>query len=369
MDGGRQIELLRAGMSEAVDPTLVEVTRGELVESVHRGAIAVSDPAGKLLFSLGDVARPVFPRSAVKAFQAMPLIESAAAAALGLGAAELAVACASHSGDSIHIVAVRSILAKAELNEDMLACGAHWPMSERASQELARTGGRPEAIHNNCSGKHAGMLAAAKHLDLDPRGYERPEHPLQQSIVRILSESCGVDLDQSEMGIDGCSVPTFALPLAALASGFARFGSATGLSASRADAARQLLQACFAEPVLMAGEGRFDTIVLRGLGPKVFAKGGAEGVHAATLPEVGIGIAVKIDDGAKRGAETVLAHILAAMVPGADRVLASQLDGDISTWRGRKVGERRPSAAFADMLARLPRLRANDAQFQRATLA
>jgi L-asparaginase II len=341
---------------KSANPVLIEVRRGELVESLHRGAVAIADAQGNLVFALGDVSRPVFPRSAIKAFQALPLVESGAAEALGLGDAELAVACASHSGDPVHLEAVRSILAKAGIDEGMLACGAHWPLGERASRDLILAGERPRAIHNNCSGKHAGMLAAALQLGLDPRGYERPDHPLQQEIKRILSESCGIDLDRAEMGIDGCSVPTFALPLASLATGFARLGSGAWFGAVRTKAVRRLLDACFSEPVLMAGEGRFDTDVLRGLGPQVFSKGGAEGVHAAALPKLGLGVAVKIDDSAKRGTETVLAHLLAALVPGARKVLAAQLNGEISTWRGRKVGELRASDEFATELSRLASL-------------
>ena len=169
--------------SDPANPTLVEVFRGTLVESRHAGAIAVADADGGLLFAFGDVERPVFPRSAVKAMQAMPLVESGAADAFGLGDDELAVACASHSGELAHVEAVRSLLAKAGLDESYLACGAHWPISEEASRELIRVGRRPQAIHNNCSGKHAGMLAACIHLDFDPRGYARPEHPLQSLIA------------------------------------------------------------------------------------------------------------------------------------------------------------------------------------------
>jgi L-asparaginase II len=342
-------------MSEASteNPVLVEVARADIVESRHRGAIAVADAGGNLLFALGDVGRAVFPRSAIKALQAIPLIESGAADALGLGDAELAVACASHSGDKVHIEAVRSILAKAGLDEEMLACGAHWPIGERASRDLTLAGMRPQPIHNNCSGKHAGMLAACLHSGLDPVGYERHDHPLQQAIKQIVAEACDADLGSAEMGIDGCSVPTFALPLQSLATGFARLGSGRGLARTRAEAVRRLTGACFAEPVLMAGEGRFDTVVLGGLAHKAFSKGGAEGVHAAALPELGLGIALKIDDGAKRGTEIVMAHLLAQLLPGADRVLAAYLKGDISTWRGRAVGNLRPSRVLVGALDRL----------------
>ena len=217
-------------ISTSGNPVLVEVIRGSLVESCHTGAIAVADAKGRLLLAVGDVERPIYPRSAVKAMQALPLIESGAADAFALSEDELAVACASHSGDREHIEAVRSLLAKAGLDESYLACGAHWPISEDATRELLSTRQRPRAIHNNCSGKHAGMLATAVHLGFETKGYERPDHEVQIMIARIVSETCGVVLDRSRMGIDGCSVPTFALPLAALAVGFARLGSGEALA-------------------------------------------------------------------------------------------------------------------------------------------
>jgi L-asparaginase II len=343
-------------MSEFVqdNPILVEVTRGTLVESCHRGAVAIADADGRLLLGLGDIGRPVYPRSAVKAFQAIPLIESGAADAFGLGHAELAIACASHSGGKSHVSAARALLAKAGLDESQLTCGAHWPIGERASRELMRAGKSPTPIHNNCSGKHAGMLATAVHLGLDLRGYEQPEHPVQEAIRRVISEICGVTLQKDAIGIDGCSVPTFALPLAAMATGFARLASGRGLERGRAKAAQRLMAACFAAPDLVAGEGRFDTIVMRGLRDAAFAKGGAEGVHCAALPALGIGIAVKVDDGTKRGAETVLAVLLAKLVAGPDQVLAGQIAGEMRTWRGVKVGAIEPAPALKTAIRVLP---------------
>ncbi len=340
--------------SASSNPVLAEIIRGTLIESRHTGAIAVADAGGRLVLALGDVERAVYPRSAVKAMQALPLIESGAADAFALGADELAVACASHSGDRVHIDAVRSLLTKAGLDESYLACGAHWPVSEDATSELIRARQRPRAIHNNCSGKHAGMLATAKHLGLEPRGYERPDHRVQVMIARIISETCGVALDRSRMGIDGCSVPTFALPLASLAGGFARLGSGEGLSSERASAARRLLHACFAEPLHVAGEGRFDTIVLRALAPSCFVKGGAEGVHCAALPELGLGIALKIDDGAKRAAELAMSELLAALLPVARHVLADQLAGEMQNWRGIVVGRVAPSELLRQAVAASP---------------
>jgi L-asparaginase II len=329
------------------NPVLIEVTRGARVESRHHGAAAVADTEGRLLLALGDVARPVFPRSAVKALQAIPLVESGAADAFGLGDAELAIACASHSGEAMHVDAVRSLLAKAGAKESLLACGPHWPLSESASRELLAAGEVPRAIHNNCSGKHAGMLATALHLGLRPQGYERPDHPVQVRIARIISELCGITLQAEDIGIDGCSVPTFALPLEALAAGFARFGS------SQNHVARSLMRACFAAPMLVAGNGRFDTIVMQRLAPAIFVKGGAEGVHCAALPELGLGVAVKIDDGAKRGAEATMAQLLAALMPKSKSVLARYLDDDLQNWHGQKVGRIAAAAALTQGIAQL----------------
>jgi len=182
------------------------------------------------------------------------------------------------------------------------------------------------------------MLAACIHLDFDPHGYARPEHPLQRLIARLISETCGIGLDQSRMGIDGCSVPTWAAPLRALARGFARLGTGEGLTDERARAAKRLVAACFASPVMVAGEGRFDTLVMSKLAPSVFVKGGAEGVHCAALPGLGLGVAVKVDDGAKRGAERALAETIAALLPQARAALADQLAGEIVNWRGTRVG-------------------------------
>jgi L-asparaginase II len=342
-------------MSEATssNPVLVELTRGDIVESCHRGAIAVADAQGQRVLALGDVERPILPRSAIKALQAMILIESGAADAFGLSDAELAVACASHSGDPVHIEAVKSLLGKAGLDESDLACGAHWPISDKAVSRLIRDGKRPLPIHNNCSGKHAGMLAAAAHLGLNPRGYGRPDHELQIRITEIISDICGVRLSPDRAGIDGCSVPTWPLSLAALAHGFARLGTGAGLAPARAQAADTLRHACFAHPVLVAGEGRFDTVAMASLAPSVFVKGGAEGVHCAALPELGLGIALKVDDGAKRGAERAMAEVLAALVPEARTALAGELEGELLNWRGVRVGQ---IVASADLLRALAAL-------------
>ena len=332
------------------NPILVEVRRGTLVESIHRGAIAIADADGKVAFALGNVETPIFPRSAVKLMQAIPLIESGAADAYALDDGELAIACGSHSGEAKHLAAVRSILAKAGVEEGCLACGAHLPLGERAARELERAGRSPSPIHNNCSGKHAGMLATAKHLGLDLDGYERLEHPVQKAIKRVVSETCGVELGPESTAIDGCSVPTFAVSLRALARGMARLSTGQDMPVPRAVAAQRLIQPCFAAPELVAGEGRFDTIVMRAFGPKVFVKGGAEGVHCAAMPDLGLGIALKIDDGAKRAADAALTKILVAMIPGAGKILGERFSGEISNWRGQRVGSIEASTELTGVL-------------------
>lgn len=344
------------------NPVLVEVWRGTAVESRHAGAIAVADADGELLLALGDVRQPIFPRSAVKVLQAVPLVESGAADAFGLCNSELAVACSSHSGDRVHLEAVRSLLAKAGLDESYLACGAHWPVSDRTMRELLQAGRVPRPLHNNCSGKHAGMLAASVHLGFEPRGYERADHPLQVMIASIISETCGIALTRNGMAIDGCSVPTWSLPISTLAQGFARLATGRGMPRARARAARRLLEACFAEPVLVAGEGRFDTIAMRALAPKLFVKGGAEGVHCAALPELGLGIALKIDDGAKRGTERAFAEVLAAILPEARSALAEQLEGEVLNWRGLKVGRIAAAPALLEAIAALDRRQVSPAK-------
>jgi L-asparaginase II len=335
-------------MRHRANPVLVDAYRGDRIESRHRGALAVAVPDGRLLLAFGDVETPVYPRSAVKALQALPLVEGGAAEAFALDDEELAVACASHSGDDVHLRAVQRLLAKAGLEEGALACGAHWPISEVTTRSLIQDGERPRAIHNNCSGKHAGMLAAAAHLGLPTHGYERPRHPLQAMIARILSETCEVKLEA--MGIDGCSLPTFAMPLRALASGFARFGTGQALPPERSRAARRLMRACFGAPELVAGKDRLDTTVLRGLPDMAFTKAGAEGMHCAALPELGVGLALKVDDGAKRGAEYLLAYVLAALIRAAQSVLASELEGVQENWRGLRVGRLAPSEELMSAL-------------------
>jgi L-asparaginase II len=326
------------------DPILVEVTRGGAMESEHRGTVAVMDADGKAVFTLGDAERGIFPRSAVKALQALPLIETGAADRYGLTQAELALACASHSGEPRHAETAAAMLAKAGRDMACLECGTHWPSNEHAARLLAASGKEPTPLHNNCSGKHSGFICVACATNFDPKGYIQPEHSVQRRIKGILEEMMGVTLSDNARGVDGCSIPTYASPLTGLATAFARFGSGTKVSSDRAAAAKRIREAVAAEPFMVAGSRRFDTTVMQALGDKAFTKTGAEGVYCAALPQQGLGIALKCDDGAGRAAEAVMAALILSYVPLSDeqrKVVAGHADKPIVNWNGIETGRAR----------------------------
>jgi L-asparaginase II len=337
------------------DPVLVEVTRGGIVESFHRGAVAVVDADGAVHTAFGDIERPVFPRSAVKVLQALPLVESGAAERYGLSDEELALACASHGGEAPHVAAAASMLAKAGLDDAALECGAHWPYHEGAQRSLAAAGREPGPLHNNCSGKHAGfvclgcMMAAQTGRAGDARaflrGYVQADHPVMQEVAAAQQAATGWDLDRTARGTDGCSIPTYAIPLRHLAHAFARVATGVGLRPGHARAAQRLRQAVARAPQMVGASGRFDVRVMERLGARVFCKAGAEGVHCAALPELGLGIAVKMDDGNNgRASEVALAAMLRALLPLADTdatFLDALTDAPLLNWRGVEVGRLR----------------------------
>lgn len=331
------------------NPVLVEVTRGGRVESAHRGRLAVVDADGRTVLSLGDVAEPIFPRSAVKAIQALVLAESGAIQRFDLNQAELALACASHNGEPLHAETAATMLKKAGRKPACLECGAHWPMHDATAHALARSGKEPTALHNNCSGKHAGFVCAAIAMEEDPAGYIRPDHPVMADVTAALEQVCDVSLGGATPGIDGCSIPTYAIPLHNLALGFARFGTAQGFGMERARAAARIRAACAAEPFMVAGTGRFDTEIMTALRTRAFTKTGAEGVFCAALPEVGLGIALKIDDGATRAAQVVMASLIERFLDlnDAERAaVAKAKTPQLRNWNGMDVGEVHPAATI-----------------------
>ncbi len=344
------------------DPVLVEVTRGGRVESRHRGAVAVVDADGALVLQVGDVDVPVFPRSAVKAIQALPLLETGAADRFGLTDAEIALACASHSGEPGHTAAAAAMLRKAGRDESCLECGVHWPTGADAAHALAAAGGRPSALHNNCSGKHSGFVCTACAIGVDPAGYIGPNHPVMQAVTAALAEVTGCSLVGSDPATDGCSIPAYAIPLRHLALGFARFGTGNAFGPARAAAARRIRGVVAAHPFMVAGTGRFDTELMQVFGARAFVKTGAEGVHCGALPDMGLGFAVKCDDGAGRAAQVVTAALVRQILRPTDEPAASTLDRlatpELRNWKGIRVGELRlaaPALALWDRAEARPR--------------
>jgi L-asparaginase II len=324
------------------NPVLAEVVRGGAVESRHEGSIAVFDGDGAQVLAVGDIARPVFPRSAVKVIQALPLVESGAADAFGFGDRELALACASHNGEAAHADLAQAMLARTGLDETALECGAHWPSYQEATVALARTGRSASALHNNCSGKHAGFVCACRNMGLDHRGYVKIGHDYQRLIAETMTDVTGAQHDADNAGIDGCSIPTYAVPLSNLAHGFARLATGQGLGPARAEAARRLFAACMAEPFYVAGTARADTDMMKAAKGRVFVKVGAEGVYCGAVPELGLGFALKIDDGAGRAAEAAVAGLLARLLKD-DAELSATFTGmasvTMTNWNGIEVGQ------------------------------
>jgi len=329
---------------------MVEATRGALVESLHRGAAAVVDGDGALITAWGDVDRPVYPRSAVKPLQALPLVESGAADRFGLSRRELALACASHLGESLHVQAVGAWLSRLDLAPDDLECGPHMPVNNEAAAELIRAGQQPGRLHNNCSGKHTGVLTTLRHEGLATAGYRHPDHPAQQRIRDVIGEMAEHEMSDAPWGIDGCAMPNYALPLAALARAAARFARPDRLGPVRAEACRRLAAAMRAEPLFVGGHGRFDSLVMATAPGRFVVKTGAEGVYIAADPDSGLGIALKIDDGATRASVVAIAHLLVhvgiverALLPG---LLARFTP--LTNTRGEEVGVLRPAPGWPD---------------------
>lgn len=324
------------------NPVTVEVTRGNLIESRHRGMAVVVDGDGAIVFSAGDIEGGVFPRSACKAMQALPLMESGAADAFGFGDKELALACSSHSGEDAHAELAASMLARAGRDDSALECGAHWSSDQKTILHQAKTLEKPSALHNNCSGKHSGFICACCHTGTDVEGYVGYDHPLQQEIRGIMESLTGAALGQDNCGVDGCSIPTYAIPLKSLAHGFAKMATGQGLESIRAKASRRLMDACMAQPFYVAGTGRACTRLMEIAPGQIFAKTGAEGVFVAALPQQGIAMAVKCEDGATRAAEAMIAALLARYFEedsAEQQTLIRMANRSMKNWNGIHVGD------------------------------
>jgi len=320
---------------------MIDVWRGDFLESRHRGHAIVCDAAGDVVAEWGDPDTVILPRSACKMIQALPLVESGAADAFGLGTAQLALACASHNGAAVHTEPVQGWLTAMDLTDADLRCGPETPRDPDASARILRTGGTPCQWHNNCSGKHTGFLTLTRHLKAGPE-YVEIDHPVQRAVRDAFEDTTG--LPSPGHGIDGCSAPNFATPLRGLARAMARF-AAPGGSDGRAVAARRLVDAMRLHPDLVAGEGRACTDLMRATDGKVAVKTGAEGVYTAILPERGLGVALKIEDGATRASNAAMTAILIGLGALDPNHPAAEVHGrpEVRNRRDLVVGRLRPA--------------------------
>ena len=292
------------------NPVLAELIRNNWLENRHRGAICVSDSKGKTIYSIGDTSRAIFPRSAIKSLQALALFKSGAVQKFDLCDKSIAMASASHLGEPAHIDAVNVTLKKIDCTMDDFECGIHAPSDRATRVAMRKQGIEPGTIHNNCSGKHSGMLAVARALDVPIKGYSRPDHPVQKLVRACIEELIDMPLSLDRCATDGCSIPTWAAPMNAFAHGFARAATGQGLRDETAKACKRIISAATKNPFLIAGTGEFDTDAMVAFDGKLMSKGGAEGVFCGSIPHLGIGYTLKCDDGNMRAAGVIVAKLL-----------------------------------------------------------
>jgi L-asparaginase II len=292
---------------------LAKAIRGETIESIHRGHLIVTSGAGEIIAQLGDPETVTFWRSSAKPFQTLPFLTSGAAAQFGFSEQEIALACGSHSGESFHVETAKKMLDRAGFVETNLNCGAHPPFDEKTAERMIRSNEKPTQLHNNCSGKHAAMLALAKHIGADVKTYEQFENPVQQKVLGTVSIFTDVPENEIKIGIDGCALPNFALPISAMARAFAKLICPPESFDERLrDACRQTVSAMINFPEMIGGSRRLDTLLMQAAHGKIISKVGAEGIYlAGVLPgeqwKTGLAIAFKIEDGDDQRARAVVA--------------------------------------------------------------
>ncbi len=327
-------------------PVVIEVTRGAMVESRHLGAAAIMRPDGKVVESWGDIDAPVMARSAIKPIQAIPLVESGAADRFGLTDTQLSLACASHNAEPRHVAAVQAWLARIGLSEADLECGAHTPTRLPMFERFLKEGTPLTPAVNNCSGKHTGFLTTAVHLGEPTKGYIAAQHPVQRRIATIYGELGRFDPSRAPVGSDGCGIPTLGVPLRAMATAMAVMADPSRLKQSRVAAIVRIRAAMNAEPFFMAGTGRFCTVVNGALPGVAQIKTGAEGVYCGILPTLGVGIALKIWDGATRASEVAMATVLRHLGVLDARRYADALNPPVRNAVGARIGDIRPAASW-----------------------
>ena len=333
------------------NPILVEQTRGHFVENRHRGCFVIADSDGNIVAAAGDFSRPVFPRSAIKSMQALAMVTSGAIDRFDLSDEQLALACASHHGEEVHVAGVTRFLDRLGLGARDLECGAHQPTNGAARVALRVAGQLPTPLHNNCSGKHSGMLSVAQALGVPVAHYVDRAHPVQQAVRGAIETVIGTTLSEERCGTDGCSIPTWAAPLSAFATGFARMATGSGLPPDLAAAATRIFDAATRHPLLVAGTDHLDTLVMQAFGGRLMQKGGAEGVQCGAIRDLGLGYALKCDDGNMAASQVMVANLLlrhAAPTPGQRAVLDRFATQIVKNVRGTVVGEMRAAPELLD---------------------
>ncbi|HET7581108.1 MAG TPA: asparaginase [Bacillales bacterium] len=300
----------------------VNVYRGPYIESTHDVHVAVVNDKQELLYFYGDPERLTFARSSMKPFQAVPLVETGAAEHFFFNPKDLALACASHSGEAFHRSGVYSILDRIDLPENALQCGSHVPRDQEGYEKHIREGGKLTPVFSNCSGKHSGMLTTAVHMKEDPDSYREVEHPVQQRILEDIAEICDYPKAEIAISVDGCGVPVHQLPLKKTAFGYARLAHPEG---EHAEALAKIRDAMMAHPEMVGGTNRFDTDVMKAFNGNLVAKGGAEGVQCIGVVDRGLGIIVKVEDGNGRATSAVSMEVLKQLGIG-DEAIYKQLE-------------------------------------------
>jgi L-asparaginase II len=326
-------------------PLTVNVIRGDSIESRHHVHAVAMNSKSEVLETFGDAELMMFPRSAIKMIQALILVESGAYKKFDLDLRHLALACASHHGEEIHTTLVNEWLQKLDLTAQNLVCGAHWPSDDIRSREMAKLDIKPSKLHNNCSGKHTGFLTVAKTLGMPIEGYEKYDHPLQVALRQVFTDLSSVNYDKVAWGIDGCSIPTYFVPLKSMASALATFLPGANQPAARKEAMALLLKAMSKHPELVGGShDSYCTEIGQLTHGKVIAKIGAEGVYAAIVPELDLVIAIKAEDGAFRACETSVATLVNYFVEqkkaGKEFSIPQKLSSPTQkNWAGEEVGK------------------------------
>lgn len=332
-----------------MNPVLVNVWRGNAIENYHNGAAAVVDINGRVIWSIGEIQRPIFPRSAIKLLQAIPLLDEKVTKKFSISRTELALACSSHTGEKIHRDALQEWLNKIDCTTDDLECGEAYPESEGDSLQMISNGLPPQRACHCCSGNHANFLTTCRAYKDPVHNYRLYSHPAQRRWFDIIAEFTGMKALQLPWGYDGCGIPTLAIPLQRLAWAYARFADPSQISAQRIEAVKSVQQAIAENPHMYGGTRELTTEMAKLLKSDLIVKNGAEGVYIGALPKLGYGIALKVDSGNAQAARIVLGAVLekiAALSVDQYKVLGDYFRPDVLNSRGEVVGRAEPSSAW-----------------------